>query len=179
MLLASALRPDDPAGTEAAMREVMAAMDREIAHLRTFITDLRPAALDELGLRPALETLLSRHSDDDLRIVGELVLPDPQETDDRIHPELETAVYRIVQEGLMNVVKHARARTMRVDVTSSEHGVTIELEDDGTGFDPDAPTEGFGLTEIRERAYLVGGTLAIESGGSGTLLSVELPAHRR
>jgi signal transduction histidine kinase len=178
MLLASAMDRDDPARTEAALRRVMDEMNREIENLRSIITDLRPAALDELGLRPALETLLARHRSDALHIVGELDLPDPFEAEDRIDPELETAVYRIVQEALTNIVKHARAGAVHVVVASSPDGVAIELSDDGVGFDPDTPTTGLGLTGMRERAYLVGGSLEIESGGNGTIVSGQLPGHR-
>ncbi|HWF35304.1 MAG TPA: GAF domain-containing sensor histidine kinase [Solirubrobacteraceae bacterium] len=176
MMLASAVRREDADATHAALREVMHEMDREIDKLRSFITHLRPAALDELGLRPALETLLTRHSDDGLRIVADLDLPDPQETDVRMDPELETAVYRIVQEGLTNVVEHARASTVRVGVRSAEDGVRIELEDDGVGFDAGTASGGFGLTGMRERAYLLSGSLEIESGAAGTLVKVQLPA---
>ncbi|HEY5317357.1 MAG TPA: GAF domain-containing sensor histidine kinase [Solirubrobacteraceae bacterium] len=175
MLLASAVRRDDPASTEAALHRVMDEMEREIEKLRGIITDLRPAALDELGLRPALETLLTRHGTEDLRVVGELDLPDPHESDDRFDPELETAVYRIVQEALANVTKHARASSARVGVASSEAGVAIEVEDDGVGFDPGTAADGHGLTGMRERAYLAGGSLHIESGSSGTLLTAQLP----
>ncbi|HWF74409.1 MAG TPA: GAF domain-containing sensor histidine kinase [Solirubrobacteraceae bacterium] len=178
MLLASAARRGDAATTEAALREVMAGMDREIEKLRAFITDLRPAALDELGLRPALETLLDRHRSDDLRIVAELELPDPRETDDRIDPDLETAVYRIVQEGLVNVIEHAQASTVRVGVASSGDGVRIEIEDDGSGFDPDLATAGHGLAGMRERAHLQRGSCLVESGPGGTLLTVQLSARR-
>lgn len=178
MLLASALRHDDPEGTEATLRRVMHEMDHEIDKLRTFITDLRPAALDELGLRPALETLLDRHRGDDLDIVAELDLPDPAQTDSRIDPELETAVYRIVQEGLTNVLEHARASTVRVGVTSGEDGVCIELEDDGLGFDAGASTTGLGLLGMRERAYLLGGSLEIQSWAGRTLVKMQLPARR-
>jgi signal transduction histidine kinase len=178
MLLASAARHDDPEGTEAALRKVMHEMDHEIDKLRTFIADLRPAALDELGLRPALETLLDRHRGDDLRIVAELDLPDPAQTGSRIDPDLETAVYRIVQEGLTNVVEHARASSARVGVTSDEDGVRIEVEDDGVGFDAAASTAGFGLLGMRERAYLLGGSLEIESRAGRTLVRVQLRARR-
>jgi signal transduction histidine kinase len=93
-------------------------------------------------------------------------------------PELETAIYRLVQETLTNVVKHARARTVRVLVGSGEDGVVVEVQDDGVGFDTIAPTGGFGLAGVRERVYLAGGKLRLESGAGGTVVRAELPTVR-
>ena len=96
----------------------------------------------------------------------------------RLSEDLETAVYRLVQEALTNVAKHARADVVRVAVTESDGELLIEVQDDGAGFDPDLATDGFGLAGIRERVSLAGGTLSIDSGGQGTLLSARLPTLR-
>ena len=114
-------------------------------------------------------------------MLSELKLPDPRAGQTRLSPELETTVYRLVQEALTNVVKHARAGTVWVTVTVTEaDDVAIEVRDDGVGFAAQGPTSGFGLAGIRERVYLAGGTLEIETGaGTGTSLRARLPARAR
>jgi signal transduction histidine kinase len=92
--------------------------------------------------------------------------------------ELETTVYRLVQESLTNVAKHARASRVRVGVAQRGHELEIEIADDGRGFDTTATTMGFGVAGMRERVYLAGGRLEISSGGGGTIVTVRLPvAH--
>jgi signal transduction histidine kinase len=162
------------ADADGVVHDVLHAIDREIDNLRAIITDLRPAALDELGLSPALEALVERRARDGLAISHELVLPDPTAGSARLDPELEIAIYRIVQEGLTNIVKHARATTVRLTVATTEDRVVIELVDDGIGFDPSTPKTGFGLAGIQERINLVGGKLELDSGETGTLLRVNL-----
>jgi two-component system, NarL family, sensor histidine kinase DevS len=180
LLLSSARRRADAAQTDAAVDQAIEQIEQEIQNLHAIISDLRPATLDELGLRPTLEALLERRSDHgSLTIVSELVLPDPQVAGDRLPPEIESTVYRLVQEALTNVVKHAQARNARVAVVASPDGVTVEVQDDGVGFASDAPRSGFGLTGLHERAFLVGGSVKIESDARGTVVRAELPARRR
>src|SRR5437899_5628777 len=88
--------------------------------------------------------------------------------------ELETTIYRLVQESLTNVVKHASAGSARVSVTAKGGTVTVEVRDNGIGFDTSARAEGYGLAGIRERVYLAGGTLELESGSHGTVVRAEL-----
>jgi len=176
VLLASARRRGDVKQTEHAVDEAIDQIEREIASLHAIISDLRPAALDELGLRPALEALFQRRSDHGgLKISSELALPDPMAREDRLEAEIESTVYRLVQEALTNVVKHANARNVRVAVTAARGAVTVEVRDDGVGFRPDAQTSGFGLAGMRERVYLAGGTVTIDSGEEGVVVRAELP----
>jgi two-component system, NarL family, sensor histidine kinase DevS len=156
---------------------VVEGIEQGIEGLRAIISDLRPAALDDIGLRPAIQALLERRSRDGLEIVSELELPDPQAGHRRLDADLETTVYRLIQESLTNVVKHARASTVHVTVTASDHSVTVEVHDDGVGFDVARRTEGFGLAGIRERVYLAGGTLELDSGDHGTTLRASLAAR--
>jgi signal transduction histidine kinase len=175
LLLSSARRRGDAERGAAAMDEAIGQIEQEIENLHAIISDLRPASLDELGLRPALEALLERRRDDgELTITADLALPG-QESDRRLPPEIESTVYRLVQEGLTNVIKHARASSVAVTVTASGTEVSIEIRDDGIGFRPEARTAGFGLEGMRERVYLVGGTLTFDSGDEGTLVHAELP----
>jgi signal transduction histidine kinase len=170
LLLSSALLHNDLDLTQGAMREAVEHIEREIENLRSIITELRPAALDELGLKTALEALLDRHREQNgSEVDGQLDLPDMADA------ELEGTVYRLVQEALTNVAKHARADTVRVAIGESDDEVSIEVQDDGTGFDTDTKTEGFGLAGMRERVSLAGGTLKISSGEQGTLVRVCLP----
>ncbi|MGD0386147.1 MAG: GAF domain-containing sensor histidine kinase [Solirubrobacteraceae bacterium] len=175
LLLSSARRRGDAQAGAAAMDEAIGQIEQEIENLHAIISDLRPASLDELGLRPALEALLERRRDaGGLTITADLTLPG-QESDRRLPPEIEATVYRLVQEGVTNVIKHAHASSVAVTVAASEHEVSIEIRDDGIGFRPDVATGGFGLEGMRERVYLVGGTLTFDSGDVGTVVRAELP----
>ena len=92
-------------------------------------------------------------------------------------PELETTVYRLVQEALTNVANHAAAKRLRIDVEATTAHVTVEIADDGRGFDVSAIAQGFGLTGMRERVTLAGGTIEIVSGAGGTIVHATLPAR--
>jgi signal transduction histidine kinase len=178
--LSSALRRDDLPHAQEAMREAVAHLEREIDNLRAIITELRPAALDELGLRTAIEGLFDRHrGQSGFHLEGELDLSDPAVGQQRLEEQLETAVYRLVQEALTNVAKHAQASCVRVTVSESDGQLSVVVQDDGSGFDPNAASHGFGLAGMQERVNLAGGTLSIESSEHGTLLRAHLPARHR
>lgn len=181
VLLSSALRREDPAAGRLAMREAVERIEGEIENLRAIITELRPAALDELGLRTAVEALLDRHRErSGLEIEHLIELPGPSRGEDRLDEALETAVYRIVQEALTNVARHSRATKVSVSIRDSGDGqLVIEVQDDGVGFDTAAQRSGFGLTGVQERVALVGGALLIESGEDGTTLCARIPIKRR
>jgi signal transduction histidine kinase len=180
LLLSSALRRGDADRRQEAMREAVTHIEREIDNLRAIITELRPAALDELGLRTAIEGLLDHHRErSGLQIDGDLVLPGPSAAEERLDEDLETAVYRLVQEALTNVAKHARASKVRVAVRESEGELLVEVQDDGAGFDPDTGSHGFGLVGMRERMSLADGTLSVDSDEQGTIVRACLPARHR
>jgi signal transduction histidine kinase len=107
-------------------------------------------------------------------VISELNLPDPSKGTGRLGPEVETTVYRLVQEALTNVVKHAQAQSVRVGVVTTGSEVSVEIQDDGVGFDLTAQTPGYGLAGMRERVFLAGGRLTIESSGEGTLVRARL-----
>ncbi|MGB8874865.1 MAG: GAF domain-containing sensor histidine kinase [Solirubrobacteraceae bacterium] len=175
--LASVLGRGDEATKDAAIRQAIEDIELEIANLRGIITDLRPSMLDDLGLVPAIEALLDRRRDAGLEVVGEVALGDLASGDRGLDPQLETTIYRLVQESLTNVIKHAQASKVRVSVAAIEGEVRIEVQDDGLGFDPAVRSEGFGLAGIRERVFLAGGTVELQSGENGTLVRARLPRH--
>lgn len=178
VLLASALRRGAEPGLERAVGEAVAQLAEEIEKLRGLISELRPAALDEIGLETALEGLAERSAARaglDVRI--EFSWPQPgSSTGGGLDRELENAIYRVVQEALTNAARHARAE--RVDIRLRERDGRLELaiEDDGVGFDPRARHEGFGLRGMRERIALLGGRLEVSSEpGAGTRLEAIFP----
>ena len=177
VLLSSARRAKDSTALQRAVETAVEQLAQEIANLRSLITELRPAALDELGLGPALEALMDRsRTMTGVEISSQIDLRyESGRGGERLDSELETAVYRIVQESLTNAVRHGQARHVEVAVREREHELTLSIHDDGKGFDPDLPVSGFGLTGMRERVSLIGGQLRIASSGAGTRVTVRLP----
>jgi signal transduction histidine kinase len=174
VLLSSAIRLDDPGAMRGAMRDATKQLTGDIESLRALIAELRPPALDQLGLAPALASLAQRTAaGNDLEVRADVELPD----DRRLAPELETTVYRVVQESLTNVVKHARASSIDIAVRCADDAVDVSVVDDGIGFDTDAAAhDGFGLAGMRERVELAGGELSVLPGaGAGTVIRARLP----
>jgi len=166
---------DDVVETEAA-REATAAIRELVAStlqdVRRLAVELRPSALDDFGLVPAVERLAANLSEQsDLVVDLEARLGER-----RLPPEAETALYRIIQEALTNVVKHAGARRVSITLVRKEAAVVVVVEDDGQGFEPGAVRAGaLGFTGMRERVELVGGRLTVESApGAGTTLVAEV-----
>jgi len=179
VLLSTALRRDDLDAAKQAMRETVERIEQEIANLRSIITDLRPAALDELGLGPAIAGLIDRQRERaSLAIEEKLTLPGTGEREGRYDEDVEMAVYRLIQEALTNVARHAGAARAWVAVHESGGELHVEVGDDGVGFDMAASVEGFGLAGMHERIGLVGGALEIESGEHGTTIHAHVPATR-
>jgi signal transduction histidine kinase len=151
------------------LREVVVSALQDV---RRLAVELRPKALDDFGLVPALERLVHTFTEQtaiDVKLTDAL-------GGRRLPPEAETALYRIVQEALTNIVKHAQARRVSILLTLMDRGAAAIIEDDGRGFDPAARTEGLGLLGMRERLQLLGGKLTIESSTtSGTTLRAEVP----
>ncbi len=155
-------------------RELRQIVGQVLEDVHTLAIQLRPAILDDLGLPAALERLIQewqkRH-----QIQADAVV---HLTGERLPDAIETALYRIIQEALTNVARHAQARSVSVLVERRAQDVVAVIEDDGAGFDvSQASSDGhLGLVGIRERAELLGGSLTIESNPeSGTSLYVQLP----
>jgi signal transduction histidine kinase len=176
--LAASLRQSRPEQMDAAVREAVAHIEDEIANLRSLITELRPAALDELGLGAAIESLAENHSAvTELDVNLDVALADEDGVAPRrLERELESTVYRVIQEALTNVAKHADADRVWIEVAEDSDSLLIVVRDDGTGFDMNDRGQGFGLVGIRERIALQGGSLAIVSSpGAGTELRGRIP----
>jgi PAS domain S-box-containing protein len=164
----------DLQGPVEALEVVARQLDSDVDHL---VWELRPTALDDLGLRAALSNYVQNWSKRS-RISAELQMSGL--LDDRLASEAETTLYRIAQEALTNVAKHSRAENVEVILERRADHVLLIVEDDGVGFDAgDAGTagQGFGLLGMQERASLVGATLQIESAvGKGTTILVRMAA---
>lgn len=148
-----------------------------LAELRRLIYDLRPSILDDLGLAAAVRWYVKENVEPQ----GLQVVMTIAGADDRLPTYVETAVFRIVQEALTNILKHARARHAAIEVAITPRYVSVVITDDGRGFDLSAVTTrregGMGLLGMRERAELLGGTLRLKSGeGGGTRVEAMIPA---
>jgi signal transduction histidine kinase len=167
---------EDARGEEnmrAAVGQVRDLVRATLQDVRQLAVELRPKALDDFGLVAALERLTETFREQTgIALAFQSMLPA-----ERLSPEVETALYRIVQESLTNIVKHARAGTVSITLGRKKHAVTVVVEDDGVGFEPARTREeGLGLIGMRERVALVGGRLNIESRpGAGTTFVVEVP----
>jgi signal transduction histidine kinase len=178
VLLSGAIRRDDAERTKTTVLQAIADIESEIENLRSIITELRPMLLDDLGLGPALDALVERRRGDSLTITTDLRLPEPDA--EPLSPELETTIYRLVQESLTNVVKHARATEVKVGVDVSGHIARVTVIDNGRGFDTSQAASGFGLDGIRERVYLANGYIAVSSApGEGTAVRAKFPLSGR
>jgi signal transduction histidine kinase len=156
----------------ASVRELVVSTLQEV---RALAVELRPATLDDFGLVPAVERLAGTvREQSQLRIDLEARLGD-----ERLPTEVETALYRVVQEALTNIVKHAGARHVSILLGRKDGFVVAVIEDDGSGFDPLRTREdALGLSGMRERMALVGGRLLVESAsGAGTTLVAEVPVR--
>lgn len=163
---------DDARGRVADLRELVA---DGLRRARQLAFDLRPTVLDDLGLAAALQRL----KDDVTRRTGLIVELDAAALgpDERLEPEIETVIYRVVQEALTNVVRHAEATTASVALAGRDGTLRVFIEDDGSGFDPDQRPTGahLGVDGMLERAELVGGTLSVTSTpGAGTTVLLEV-----
>jgi signal transduction histidine kinase len=174
---------------DAAVDAVLEGLGEEIDGLRHLITELRPAALDDLGLVPALEALARRaQAIDGLDVQTEIDLDSERE---RLDPELESTIYRVVQEALTNVSRHAQATRAVVSIAAAPDGssIRVAVTDDGRGLPAggaglgprgDGLEGGFGMSGMRERAELVGGELELgPAPGRGTTVRLSVPLAGR
>ena len=167
---------DDRAAADsdrAAVTELRELVVSTLQNVRRLAVELRPATLDDFGLVPAIERLrdvVEAQAGISVDIRSDL-------GDARLPSDVETALYRIVQEAFTNVLKHAAASRVSVRLDRRADKVTLVVHDDGRGFDPATAREGsLGLVGMRERAALLGGHLTTESSeDAGTMIKAEVP----
>lgn len=164
----------DPAALDALLEDMRRDIGAALEGVRRFARGLRPPALDELGLVPAI----GAHVRSIQEIGAVEVTLDADEIDrGELAPEAELAIYRIVQEALSNVLRHAQARTAHVNVRREGGELVVTVEDDGRGFDPGrVGTAGLGLFGMNERASYLGGRVEVDSiPGRGTRVTAAIP----
>jgi signal transduction histidine kinase len=167
-------KTSDPSA-RASIEELRELVVATLQDVRRLAVELRPSALDDFGLVAALERLADSFAEQS----GISVDFQAAISDQRLPEEAETALYRIVQESLTNVVKHAQAQRVSILLTRTDGTVKAVVEDDGQGFDPAKTNDGgFGLVGMRERLALLGGRLEIESSrDAGTTVAAEVPVR--
>jgi len=166
---------DNGASTRAHIAEMKRGIDKLLENLHRLTVNLRPVALDHLGLVAALRQYTQEMQE---QAGIEVQFQALGISDQRLPAEIETAFYRIAQESLTNVRRHAHATRAEVVLTQRGHHLVLMVWDNGVGFDPKMALQSgrLGLTSMRERATMLGGTIWIESNpGEGTTLHVEVP----
>lgn len=178
-LAMSGIAQDLSPSLQGQLKEVGTILDQVEKQLRRLSHELRPTVLDDLGLVPAVRFLaegLSKRAELSIRVESSL--------ETRCPPNIETVLYRIIQEALTNITKHARAENVKIQLTFVANNLHCLVEDDGAGFDLSTllsrkENRGLGLVGIRERLNAVGGTLQVESQpGRGTGLLVKIPMEK-
>jgi len=167
----------DPAAARQMLGELRELEREALAEMRALIFELRPANLEQDGLVQALRT----HAAGIQGRVGLSVRVDCAVADDRAPNDVETALYRIAQEALHNVVKHAEARNVAITLSGSrDEGFRLAIQDDGKGFDPSViPAGHVGIAGMRARASEIGSSLMVSSGsGHGSKVEVVVPPQR-
>lgn len=170
--LSKLVAPDDSI-TQAQITHIKSVAETAVKSIRDIALLLRPPMLDDLGLIPALEWQareISRRSDMEVEVHSENVSED-------LGDETKVTVYRLVQEALNNAATHASAKNAKVTVAQASDKITIEVTDDGHGFNPERQ-RGMGILGMEERVRRLGGTFTIESApGKGATVKAELPLH--
>ena len=167
---------DSEVDADRALADVRELIVQALQDVRRLAVELRPTALDDFGLVPAVERLAATFEERTaIRTALEANLPDA-----RLLPEIETVLYRVIQEALTNVVKHAGAERVSIVVAQRGDGIRVVVEDDGRGFQAgDVRHDALGVVGMRERVALIGGTLEVESKpGAGTTLAAYVPLAR-
>lgn len=166
-----------PAEARQALERAQSHVNSALRQLRRAIADLRPSALDDLGLASAIRS----YADERLRASDTNVSVTITGDDRKIADEMATAIFRIVQEAINNIAKHSQAGNAKIALDFQDSEVSVLVEDDGRGFDPEAVTlplaagQGLGLLGMRERAELFVGTVEIDSSpGHGTRIRVNM-----
>ncbi|MGH3102263.1 MAG: sensor histidine kinase, partial [Thermoleophilia bacterium] len=185
LLRLEALAQDSPDLNVDEVNELKRLVNQAMEELLNLARQLRPSALDDHGLMPAVETQLKRFS----ARTGVAVTLNADGDANSVPEDVQTAVYRILQEALLNVGRHAGATAVAVDIQTDDDRLELRVRDDGEGFDPhslahgsngDGPGAGLGLSGMAERARLAGGELDLRSApGGGTTVTLRITQLQR
>lgn len=185
LLRLEALAQDSPVESVDEVNELKRLVNQAMEELLNLARQLRPSALDDHGLMPAVETQLKRFS---ARTAIEVSL-NAEGDPDSLPEDVQTAVYRILQEALANIGRHAGATAVSVDIEADDEHLELRIRDDGEGFDPaaltrasmgDGPGAGLGLSGMAERARLANGELDVRSApGGGTTVTMRIARLQR
>lgn len=169
--------PGDDRGARAPLQRALARLNDALIEVRDMSHRLRPAMLDQLGLSAALQNLgeeMCGHGGPRFELVAEADLPDPPEA-------IKTVLFRVTQEALTNIRKHAGATRVTIELMSRQRGLRLVIEDNGRGFDAPSmaehPGRGIGLSNMRERIATLGGTFEIVSQPGSTRVFADIPAE--
>jgi two-component system sensor histidine kinase UhpB len=161
--------------------EAKSLSSQTLTAMRQLSLDLRPTMLDDLGLIPTLRWYVQNFS----KRLGIASNFETMGLEEKLSPQIETAFYRIVQESLNNIAKHAQADRVEISLVKRDSRIYASIQDNGKGFDlerilyPESPERGFGIVGIQERVSLLGGQMDIQTKpGFGTLISIEIPYER-
>ena len=170
----SKLVPPEDRATQAQIDHIKSVAESAVKSIRDIALLLRPPMLDDLGLVPALEWQareISRRSDMEVEVHSENV-------SEGLGDETKVTIYRLVQEALNNAATHASAKNAKVSIAQNSDKITVEITDDGHGFDPERQ-RGMGILGMEERVRRLGGTFTIESAsGKGASVGAKLPLHK-
>lgn len=164
--------PDTMPAVRAPLDELRTQVNAATSRIRHLATRLRPPSLDQLGLHTALRQLLDEFADRTGLAVSQALEPLPG----RLSADHETALYRVVQEALTNIVHHAQASRVEITLALDGRTLLLRIADDGVGMDPTLPASGLGLLGIGERVRMLAGSFTLESSpGTGTVLTIRVP----
>ncbi|MFD4653158.1 MULTISPECIES: sensor histidine kinase [unclassified Streptomyces] len=190
IMLATAVADNNPGRTKEAIEQARGLIGNQITSLRHLIAELRPAALDQLGLQPALEALC--RSTAEIHGIDAEIRAGPRwdHHSAELSPEAQAHVYRIAQEAVTNAVKHARPTKIAIELSSDDHTLVTKITDNGQGWSPAPATTptltpqrlaasgGMGIATIRERAQLLHARLTVDSAPhEGTRITLQIPRH--
>jgi signal transduction histidine kinase len=177
-LALAAARKADPAELTSQLDAAIAATVRAVGEIRNISQALRPASLDQVGLTKSIEWTVEQLGESSTTRFS----ADVDNIDGLLSPEMEIHIFRTIQEGLNNIIRHAGAARAILEVKREEAGIRVSLFDDGRGFDAENPGDeheargGLGLDSMEERVKFLGGTLELQSApGHGTRITVRVP----
>jgi signal transduction histidine kinase len=165
---------DDRALGEDAREALDARLDELLESVHWTVSSLRPKPLEEHGLGEGCRWLVDR-----FRVKSRIEVSLTLELGSEPPPDVALTLFRVLQESLTNVAKHAEARAVHITLRGDRERLVLEVRDDGVGFDPGATSSGHGLSGMRERALAVGGALALRPSKSGTEVVLTVPHQHR